>query len=128
MGVVKVYFKVWVYSGCYGCSLNTYPSTLAADHTVTHPYPSLQLVIGVALIFLGRYNVSRDHHAQKADILNNWVVLGVFIITVINVFISSFSIEPFRGVDPVLLRSVMDGKVNLSPAKVTERVIDAAGF
>ncbi|XP_042224050.1 ninjurin-A-like isoform X1 [Homarus americanus] len=36
----------------------------------------MQLVIGVALIFMGRYNVSREHHAHKADALNNWIVLG----------------------------------------------------
>lgn len=85
---------------------------------------AMQLIIGVALIFLGRYNVSREHHAQKADTLNNWVVLGVFIITVINVFISSFSIEPFHGVDPVLLRNAVEGK--LTPADVTERVTAGA--
>lgn len=82
-------------------------------------------MIGVALIFLGRYNVSREHHAQKADTLNNWVVLGVFIITVINVFISSFSIEPFHGVDPVLLRAALEeGKASAIPADVTDRVVE----
>ncbi|XP_050689663.1 ninjurin-1-like isoform X5 [Eriocheir sinensis] len=87
----------------------------------------MQLLIGVALIVLGRYNVSRDHHAQKADTLNNWVVLGVFIITVINVFISSFSIEPYHGVDPVLLRaSLAEGRAQTLPAEVTERVMDKA--
>ncbi|XP_053649548.1 ninjurin-A isoform X2 [Cherax quadricarinatus] len=67
----------------------------------------LQLVIGVALIIMGRYNVSHDSHAQKADTLNNWIVLGVFLITVINVFISSFAIEPMEGYDPVLLRAAL---------------------
>lgn len=87
----------------------------------------LQLVIGVALIFLGRYNVTRDHHARKADALNNWVVLGVFIITVINVFISSFSVEPYHGVDPVLLKAALEeGKAQALPADVTERVVDKA--
>ncbi|XP_071535350.1 ninjurin-1-like isoform X2 [Panulirus ornatus] len=66
-----------------------------------------QLVIGVALIFLGRYNVTHDHHVRKADALNNWIVLGVFLITVINVFISSFAIEPMEGVDPILLRAAL---------------------
>uniref|UniRef100_A0A0N7ZCK5 Ninjurin-1 n=1 Tax=Scylla olivacea TaxID=85551 RepID=A0A0N7ZCK5_SCYOL len=87
---------------------------------------AMQLIIGVALIFLGRYNVSREHHAQKADKLNNWVVLGVFIITVINVFISSFSIEPFHGVDPVLLRKAMDSK--MPPADATERISNIDGL
>lgn len=64
-------------------------------------------MIGVALIFLGRYNVTHDHHVRKADTLNNWIVLGVFIITVVNVFISSFAIEPMEGVDPILLRAAL---------------------
>ncbi|XP_076055954.1 ninjurin-1-like isoform X2 [Oratosquilla oratoria] len=54
----------------------------------------LQVAVGIALIFLGRYNVARDSHARKADVLNNWVVLAVFLITIINVFISAFSIDP----------------------------------
>ncbi|XP_045594788.1 ninjurin-2-like [Procambarus clarkii] len=73
----------------------------------------MQLVIGVALIFMGRYNVSHEAHAQKADALNNWIVLGVFIITVINVFISAFAIEPTEGYDPVLLKAAM---ITESPA------------
>lgn len=76
----------------------------------------MQLVIGIALIFMGRYDVSREHHAVKADRLNNWVVLGVFLITIINVFISSFAIEPMS---PALLRSALAE----STERVTERII-----
>lgn len=63
-------------------------------------------MIGITLIFIGRYNVRDENHAQKADRLNNWVVLGVFLITTVNVFISSFAIEPLEGVDPVLLQAI----------------------
>lgn len=58
---------------------------------------------------MGRYTVSRNDHMtnKKADTLNNWIVLGVFIITVINVFISSFSVEPMEGVDPALIRAAI---------------------
>ncbi|KAK7067268.1 hypothetical protein SK128_021279 [Halocaridina rubra] len=74
-----------------------------------------QLVIGVMLIFMGRYNVSQEHHAIKADKLNNWVVLGVFLITIINVFISSFAIEPMT---PEMIKlTMMDAR-----EIVTERV------
>ncbi|XP_037775296.1 ninjurin-1-like isoform X1 [Penaeus monodon] len=65
-----------------------------------------QVMIGITLIFIGRYNVRDENHAQKADRLNNWVVLGVFLITTVNVFISSFAIEPLEGVDPVLLQAI----------------------
>ncbi|CAL4069534.1 unnamed protein product, partial [Meganyctiphanes norvegica] len=53
----------------------------------------LQLVVGVFLIFMGRYNVSVDKTARKADKLNN-LKISVFFITVINVFISTFAVEP----------------------------------
>ncbi|XP_064087218.1 ninjurin-1-like isoform X2 [Macrobrachium nipponense] len=76
----------------------------------------MQLVIGIALIFMGRYDVSREHHAVKADRLNNWVVLGVFLITIINVFVSSFAIEPMS---PSLLRSALAE----SAERVTERIV-----
>lgn len=76
-----------------------------------------QLAIGVALIFMGRYNVAHERHAVKADSLNNWIVLGVFLITIINVFISSFAIEPMS---PALLRSALLESVE----PVTERLIE----
>ena len=68
----------------------------------------LQLIIGILLIFMGRYNVTKEHHAEKANRLNNFVVLGVFLITVVNVFISAFGIEPMDGMDPEMIRSAMD--------------------
>ncbi|XP_042856959.1 ninjurin-A-like isoform X2 [Penaeus japonicus] len=67
-----------------------------------------QVMIGITLIFIGRYNVREEAHAQKADRLNNWVVLGVFLITIVNVFISSFAIEPLEGIDPVMIRALTD--------------------
>ncbi|XP_042856966.1 uncharacterized protein LOC122243440 isoform X5 [Penaeus japonicus] len=66
------------------------------------------VMIGITLIFIGRYNVREEAHAQKADRLNNWVVLGVFLITIVNVFISSFAIEPLEGIDPVMIRALTD--------------------
>ena len=56
---------------------------------------------------MGRYNVTRENHAHKANKLNNLVVLGVFLITVINVFISAFGIEPMDGMDPEMIRAAM---------------------
>lgn len=50
-------------------------------------------MVGVALIFVGRYNVTHEVAGKKADRLNNWVLLTVFLITVINVFFSAFGID-----------------------------------
>ncbi|XP_018010284.1 ninjurin-1-like [Hyalella azteca] len=77
-----------------------------------------QVVIGVALIFLGRYDVSHELHARKADILNNWIVLGVFLITVVNVFISAFGIEPLDGLNPELVRAAVETAAEANPRQI----------
>ncbi|XP_047520983.1 ninjurin-A isoform X2 [Pieris napi] len=69
----------------------------------SHPYyyPSLtfiamsivlQIAVGVGLIMNSRYNVKDDKDICKADKINNFTVLGVFLITIVNVFITSFSV------------------------------------
>lgn len=68
-----------------------------------HPYyyPSLtmimfslliQIVVGIGLIWNSRYDVKVDAQMCKADIANNWTVIGIFLVTVLNVFISSFGV------------------------------------
>ncbi len=53
--------------------------------------------MGVVLIFKGRYDMRREkRHAIR---LNNYVVFGVFLITVINIFIAAFSLN---GLTPVV--------------------------
>lgn len=52
---------------------------------------SLQLIVGILLIFTGRYNINKKHHQRRAEMLNNGIIFGVFLITVVNVFISAFS-------------------------------------
>ncbi|OWR40654.1 hypothetical protein KGM_211610 [Danaus plexippus plexippus] len=69
----------------------------------THPYyyPSLvfislsivlQIAVGVGLIMNSRYNVKDEKDICKADKINNMTVLGVFLVTIVNVFITSFSV------------------------------------
>ncbi|XP_068242859.1 ninjurin-2-like [Palaemon carinicauda] len=101
-------------SGKYGnIGINYYVSMTLISLSIL-----MQLVIGIALIFMGRYDVSHDRQAVKADRLNNWIVLGVFIITIINVFISSFAIEPMS---PALLRSAFSEHTE----RITERIVEA---
>ncbi|KAK2575104.1 hypothetical protein KPH14_008830 [Odynerus spinipes] len=68
-----------------------------------HPYyyPSLamisislliQIVVGIGLIWNSRYDVKVDAQMCKADTANNWTVAGIFLVTVLNVFISSFGV------------------------------------
>lgn len=71
-----------------------------------HPYyyPSLafisislimQIAVGVGLILNSRYNVKRHDDMCRANRLNNFTVIGIFIVTITNVFISAFGVaEP----------------------------------
>ncbi|KAL0111649.1 hypothetical protein PUN28_013083 [Cardiocondyla obscurior] len=52
----------------------------------------LQVAVGISLIFKGRFDMkgmSKSFYAQR---INNYVVVGVFLITIVNVFIAAFSI------------------------------------
>lgn len=51
-----------------------------------------QIAVGVGLILNSRYNVKDDKDICKADKINNMTVLGIFLITIVNVFITSFSV------------------------------------
>ncbi|XP_013115774.2 ninjurin-A isoform X1 [Stomoxys calcitrans] len=71
-----------------------------------HPYyyPSLifisisiifQIAVGVGLIMNSRYNIKNEKDICHANKVNNYTVIGIFIVTVVNVFISSFGVaEP----------------------------------
>lgn len=51
-----------------------------------------QVAVGVGLIMNSRYDVRKDDHICKADRINNFTILGIFLITIVNVFISSFGV------------------------------------
>uniref|UniRef100_A0A6M2DSM6 Putative conserved plasma membrane protein n=1 Tax=Xenopsylla cheopis TaxID=163159 RepID=A0A6M2DSM6_XENCH len=68
-----------------------------------HPYyfPSLilisislvlQVAVGVGLIWNSRYNVKDEDDICRADKINNYTVIGIFLITIVNVFVSSFGV------------------------------------
>ncbi|XP_014218371.1 ninjurin-1-like [Copidosoma floridanum] len=68
-----------------------------------HPYyyPSLvmislslflQVIVGIGLIWNSRYNVLHEDQMCKANRANNWTVIAIFLVTILNVFISSFGV------------------------------------
>ncbi|KAH8395315.1 hypothetical protein KR222_008993 [Zaprionus bogoriensis] len=68
-----------------------------------HPYfyPSLlfislsiifQVAVGVGLIWNGRYNIKKEEDICRANKINNYTVIGIFIVTVVNVLISAFGV------------------------------------
>lgn len=52
----------------------------------------LQVGVGVGLIWNSRYNVKDEREICKANKANNYTVIGIFIVTVVNVFISAFGV------------------------------------
>jgi hypothetical protein len=67
-----------------------------------------QIAVGIGLIINGRYNIKREGEVWKADRINNFTVIGIFLITIINVFISAFG--------------VADSTSNVEPLKIIEDV------
>ncbi|XP_044750841.1 ninjurin-A-like [Coccinella septempunctata] len=68
-----------------------------------HPYyyPSLifialslilQVAIGVLLIWNATYNVKDEKEVCRANKINNYTVIGIFLVTVVNVFVSAFGV------------------------------------
>ncbi|KAK7790743.1 hypothetical protein R5R35_013097 [Gryllus longicercus] len=53
----------------------------------------LQIAVGVTLIFKGRADLSGERKMEHANRLNNYVVGGVFLVTIINVFLAAFSVS-----------------------------------
>jgi hypothetical protein len=60
-------------------------------------YTFLQVVVGVCLIFKGRFDMAGDSKHHQANRLNNYVVMGVFLVTIINVFVATFTITGKNG-------------------------------
>jgi hypothetical protein len=57
-------------------------------------------MVGVCLIFKGRFDLAGDSKHHHANRLNNFVVMGVFLVTIINVFIATFTISGKESASP----------------------------
>ncbi|EDW76843.1 uncharacterized protein Dwil_GK17290 [Drosophila willistoni] len=78
-----------------------------SQQTNPYFYPSLlfislsiifQVAVGVGLIWNGRYNIKNEQEICRANKINNYTVIGVFIVTVVNVLISAFGVTPSPAV------------------------------
>ncbi|XP_041981385.1 uncharacterized protein LOC121734827 isoform X2 [Aricia agestis] len=87
------------------------------ESSTSHPYyyPSLtfialsiifQIAVGVGLIMNSQYNVKDDKDICKADKINNLTVLGIFLITIVNVFITSFSVATPNSINSVVQSNI----------------------
>ncbi|CAL8107156.1 unnamed protein product [Orchesella dallaii] len=66
---------------------------------------ALQVSVGISFLFIGALNINKPKSQRIADILNNLITIQIFIITVINVVISSFGIEHIVLEEEKFLRS-----------------------
>lgn len=53
-----------------------------------------QVAVGVGLILNSRYNVKNKEQICRADRINNFTIIGIFLITTVNVFITAFGVAP----------------------------------
>ncbi|XP_055372298.1 ninjurin-A-like [Condylostylus longicornis] len=51
-----------------------------------------QIAVGIGLILNSRYNVKNEKDMCRANKINNFTVVGIFIVTTVNVFISAFGV------------------------------------
>nr|XP_023016670.1 ninjurin-2-like [Leptinotarsa decemlineata] len=67
----------------------------------------LQVGIGVALIMKGRLDMKGRSKDFKAKRINNYVIIGVFMVTIINVFIASFTVTVSASKDSSSVQSTL---------------------
>ncbi|XP_054708949.1 ninjurin-1-like [Uloborus diversus] len=54
---------------------------------------TLQILVGILLVVVGRWNINRRKEQNIANLTNNVIVILIFLITVVNVLITAFGDE-----------------------------------
>uniref|UniRef100_A0A1Q3G3D4 Putative conserved plasma membrane protein n=1 Tax=Culex tarsalis TaxID=7177 RepID=A0A1Q3G3D4_CULTA len=54
----------------------------------------IQIAVGIGLILNSRYDVNDKREICKANKINDYVTIGIFLITLVNVLISAFGVAP----------------------------------
>ncbi|XP_037940746.1 ninjurin-1-like [Teleopsis dalmanni] len=53
---------------------------------------ALQIIVGIGLIWNTRYDIKNEEEISKANKISNFTVIGIFIVTIVNVLIAAFSV------------------------------------
>lgn len=61
-----------------------------------------QVAVGIGLLLNSRYNIKNDDDMCRANRLNNFITIGVLLITIINVFVSAFGVA---NTNPPILKT-----------------------
>ncbi|XP_055843245.1 ninjurin-A [Episyrphus balteatus] len=64
-----------------------YPSVICISMSII-----VQVAVGVGLILNSQYNINDESERCKANRISNLTIIGIFIVTVVNVFISAFGV------------------------------------
>lgn len=56
----------------------------------------IQVIVGVGLVLNSRYDIKNQDDICKADRINNYITVGILLITIINVFVSAFGVAESR--------------------------------
>jgi hypothetical protein len=61
---------------------------------ITHleMFKLFQVAVGIGLIWNSTYNVKNEKEMCIANKINNFTIIAIFLVTVINVFISAFGV------------------------------------
>lgn len=54
----------------------------------------LQVLVAIALVFKSRYNIDNIQDYENADRINNFIMIGILMITITNVVSSAFAPAP----------------------------------
>lgn len=56
----------------------------------------LQVLVAIALVFKSRYNIDKAEDYANADRINNFILIGILLITISNVVSSAFAPAPIN--------------------------------
>lgn len=56
----------------------------------------MQVLVAIALVFKSRYNIDNADDYNDADRLNNFILIGILLITITNVVSSAFAPAPMN--------------------------------
>lgn len=80
----------------------------------------MQVVVGLMLVWNSQYNVQRRSGFASADRINNLSVFGVFLITLINVFVSTFgNVSSGGGSSSATTTTAIPGSITSSAGGVS---------
>ncbi|ETN64628.1 ninjurin a [Anopheles darlingi] len=74
----------------------------------------MQVVVGLAMLYCNRYNIRNKGEMKRATHVNNLSVVGVFMVTLINVFISTFNGSQVQIVGDPTATSPTSPTINVS--------------